>query len=295
MKCRACQNELLVTADPAQPSPEAAEHLAGCPACREWQRQLLRIERNVARIPVAPSRTKESFIRRLAQDAALPAPPPTLPLPARRWPLSAVGAAGLVAAGLLIACGIFLGNFLARSLQSPGPSEQAGASQKAGPTSRESPAPRKGPAGQTARENKAQPAPPVASPLLARLLACDLTLAEAKTPHQRFEALASLAEELQGETRALAQEAGAEDLRALARLYEKVVQDGIVAQGRRLPAGQRRAILGPIATRLVRTRRDLRELASRSGPGSSGALLQIAAAADAGGQSLRQLLREETP
>jgi hypothetical protein len=279
MQCPTCQNELLAATNPGQPSPEAAEHLAGCPACQEWQRQLLLIERNVSRIPVPTTQTKEVLLRRLVSEPVPVRQPATLPLPRRSWRMPAIAVAGLVAAVILIACGIFLGNFLSRSLRPGGPAPLAKRREPASTTSRKQTT--------TVRKGPAAPAP---SPLLARILACDVTLAEAGTPRQRLESLASLADALQGETRAVAKEAGgAKNLPTLARLYEKVVRDGIVARAGTVPAAERPAVLMPIAERLRRTTREVREMAGRSGP-----LLQIAAVAEAGDRQLRKLM-EETP
>jgi hypothetical protein len=279
MECQACQYELLAAADPGQPSAEARDHLAGCTACQEWQRQLLRIEGNVWRIPVPPTQAKEVLLRRLLAEPAPRPQPVTLPLRRRPWRLPAI-AAGLAAAALLLACGIWLGNFLSRSLR-PGhlPPQAKG---PATPPSRK-----------PAATDKKAPAP---SPLLARILALDLTLAEAATPRQRLETLAALADELQSETQAVAREPdAAKDLKALARLYEKVVRDGIVARANSVPAADRQAVLAPIADHLGRTRRQARELADRSRPDAAQPLLQIAAAAEAGDRQLHQLMQEATP
>ena len=71
-KCRACRNDLLSVADPGRPSPAAAAHLAGCPACQEWQRRLLVIEKDVARALIPPPRAREAFLQRLLEEAAPP-------------------------------------------------------------------------------------------------------------------------------------------------------------------------------------------------------------------------------
>src|SRR5207253_1093674 len=52
MNCEACQRRLLASEDPEAPAAEVRAHLAGCPACRRWQRQLLRLERHVPLLPV---------------------------------------------------------------------------------------------------------------------------------------------------------------------------------------------------------------------------------------------------
>jgi hypothetical protein len=281
MKCRTCRQHLLTSDNPALPAREVADHLSGCPDCREWQRRLLRIEDIVARIPVPPSQPPELLLRRiLGQQAA----PPALPArPRSRWLV--LGGAGLAAAAVLIATGIFLGDWLARTVRrgphrSEGPAPLARVPQKQA---------------RPAQKDRAPAGPAVADPLVARLLACDLNLAQADTPRQRVENLAALADELQGETRALADVAGPDDLRALAGLYERVVRDGVVARAGSLPAAERRPVLAPIADRLERTRRDLQELARAARPASADTLRQLAEAAGAGDSRLRALMGEQTP
>jgi hypothetical protein len=297
MKCSACKRQLLRSENPALPARDLAEHLASCDACREFNRRLQRIEGNVAMIPVWPTRAKQAFIEKLLQPTAPPGPPATLPLARpRRWRKLVLRAAGVAAALALAVAGVLLGNFLSQSLQSPTPSRLAKGSEKSGPPHAKAPGtlkqadePKKGPG------DKALPDPvPNVPPLMARLMACDLKLAEAENPRQRVEALAALADELQGETRILAGSAGSKDLKGLARLYERVIREGVVARARGLPAEQRRPVLRPIADRLERTRRDLQELAREEGPASAEPLRQIAAAAREGSNHL-QVLMEETP
>jgi hypothetical protein len=207
--------------------------------------------------------------------------------------------AGLAAAAILIACGVFLGNYLARSLQSDAPApvakapKQSSASEKA-PGKQETPK-EKTPVKQAPKEVKTPPEPPSTPALAARLLKHDLTLAEADTPRRRVETLAALADELQGETRALAHKADPQDLHALARLYEKVIREGVMARARNLPMDERRNVLEPMADRLDQTRRDAQELAREVRPASAEALQQIAAAAKAGTDRLRILMEEATP
>jgi hypothetical protein len=286
MKCEACQHLLLTIARPDEPPGEAAQHLAECPACQEWHRQLLRIESNVHRIPVPHSRGRERLLQKILEvepSQPWPTAPATVPLRRRsRWHVTALGAAGLVAAAVLIACGIFLGNVLSRSLR---------------PAAEPSPL-AKGPLPKTPADKHQEEKMPAgqapASPLLARLLAHDLDLAEARTPRQRVETLAALADELKEETSALAQVAGPDDLRDLARLYRKVVREGVVARAHSLPASQRRAVLEPIAERLQRTGRDFHQLA-RASRQAGDPLRQIADAATDGDSSLRNLMKEATP
>jgi hypothetical protein len=293
MKCRTCQHSLLMSGDPELPSREVADHLRECPTCREWQRRLLRIEGNVARIPVPPSRAKEALVRQLLEpDVVLPTPPAIVPLRRRPWGKIALGAGGLAAAVLLVVGGIFLGQLLSRALR-PGTSPPvARAPEERSPPRKKAP----GPVLSTEPEKKPAAEPPRPAPtLMARVLACDLKLAEAKSPRQRVEILAALADELQGETRAVAGVAGTKELQELAQLYEKVVRDGVVARALRLPAAERRQVLEPITEQLSRTRRDLRMLARAERREAAEPLRLIAAAARDGDSRLRALMEEGKP
>src|SRR5262249_9192821 len=55
MHCEACRRQILVTEDPDNPPLEVVVHLGECQGCRDWQRQVLQTEKNVARLPVPPS------------------------------------------------------------------------------------------------------------------------------------------------------------------------------------------------------------------------------------------------
>jgi hypothetical protein len=137
--------------------------------------------------------------------------------------------------------------------------------------------------------------PPAADPLLASLLQRYVRLARTDLPRERVEALADLADDLQTRTRTLAPAAAAEDLTALAQLYERVVSDGVVERARALPADQRLNVLPPISERLARAGRQAQELAQEAPPASAAPLLAIAAAARDGDSHLRGLLQRETP
>jgi hypothetical protein len=295
MDCRACQHWLLAAEDPARPESEIDVHLQACSSCRDWQRQLLRVEANVPRLPVPPSHGKDRLLRELlgqpagqprpaaAAPAQHPAPPP-MAVPAaaltRRPLVRAVTpwAACAAAAAVLIAFGFLLGNWLSEVLVPPAPSPHA-----------------KSPEPQPAPGKQPEPQPAPTAPLTARLLEADLSLAQAESPRQRLQALADLADDLQDETRALEAVAGAADLDALARLYQKVIREGVVPRARSLPAGERRPVLEPIAQGLSRAREDARRLARTARPSSVASLERIAAAARDGDDQLRALMREDKP
>jgi hypothetical protein len=161
---------------------------------------------------------------------------------------------GAAAAAVLIACGILLG--LALTRHAPPAAE----------------------------------APLAEQDLLIRLVDCDVRLAETGSPGQRVETLAELADALRREGDALRRADGGEDeLREVARLYAKVVREGVVSRARALPPAERRRVLDPIADRLARAEREAREQAARHAP-AAGPLLQIAEAARDGDRQLRALM-----
>jgi hypothetical protein len=272
MNCDVCQRRLLAATNPAAPSRSVRRHLAGCVACCAFQQRLLRIEHNIPALPVPPGRGKKRFLARFLgkpEPAPQPTPSitPTLPLPWwRRRGL--VRVAGSVAAAVLIGCGVYLGVWLAQSVPVPRPVEPV-----------------------------AKGEPPIPDQdLVGRLLECDLRLAEAGTPRQRVETLAELADVLHRESRAVCQGGGARELQTLARLYERVIEQGVVPRAKEMPAGKERLeALKPIVAQLAQAEREARQLAERSAQKSaptSGPLLQIAAAAKTADRQLRGLMEE---
>jgi hypothetical protein len=261
MNCETCQRRLLATEDPKVPAAEVRAHLAGCPACQRWQRQLLRLERHVPLLPVPPSQARERLLGELLGQpvpapAAVPLPPPSAPLPRKPWwrrPL-VVRVSGAAAAAVLIACGILLGRVLTR--QEPPVAE----------------------------------APLAEQDFVIRLVDCDTRLAETDSPSKRVQTLAELADALHRESDALRRANGGEDeLREVARLYARVIREGIVARARTLPRDERRQVLDPIVNRLARAEREARQQAART-THASAPLLQIADAARDGAHALREVV-----
>ena len=82
------------------------------------------------------------------------------------------------------------------------------------------------------------------------------------------------------------------ELEVLARLYERVIREGIVEQARALPAGDRRSILAPIAERLARTARQIDRLLQKVSPEKSWPLQNMGSAAREGNRRLYTLVTE---
>jgi hypothetical protein len=233
---------------------------------------LLQVEANVPRLPVPASDALPALLEQIANGPdVLPMPPAP---PARSWSWRLLTGAAL-AASLLIGCGIFLGNVVWRALQNP--QNQRALAPVEEPEKKAS----------TAR----RPAP--AATLVAHLVQCDLRLARAGNPEERVRALADLAQSLQGETQLLAGAAGAKELERLARLYGKVIRQGVVIRSRAVPAPERQRVLAPIVAQLARAEHDTAQLADKT-PASAGPLRLIAAAAREGESQLRQLIGKDT-
>jgi hypothetical protein len=320
MNCPQCQRRLMCSEKPEFPDFAVAAHLAGCMTCRDFQRQLQMIEANVPRIPLPPSTAKDRLLHLLQTPASPNSPlaPPVADAPgspgsagrvggqdpkgeqqafgalrlrlamsalrsrlAGRWREAGIG---LAAAVVLVACGLWLGNHLAQA-----PAVDNGyASQQ---VQSDQPSRTKPPLTNPFDGKNSKQAPPRGKTLMAKVMECDLKLAEAQTPADRVTALAELAAVLQKETTLLSKSAGTAELNKLAGLYKQVIQDGVVPRARELPMEQRKDVLSVVAVQLGEARREAEQLAL-STPRSAEALQTIAAAARDGDAQLRELMQE---
>jgi hypothetical protein len=247
MKCSTFRNRLLAWDHPDRPPADARAHLDACAACRDWQRRLVRLERQLPRLPVPPSAAKGRVIRQILTAPLAPQRSPSAPS-ARDRGLQKLSLAFALAAALAL----FTVGWWAWQFEGQGP------------------APARRPAG---------------DPLLASLLQRDLRLAVAGSARQRVETLADLADDLHGEALPLAHAAAFEELAGLAQLYAQVVRGGILAQARRLAPDEWQPVLGPIVGRLARAGGDAEGLA-RDLPAESAAPLRAMAAAAREGDAL---------
>jgi len=107
----------------------------------------------------------------------------------------------------------------------------------------------------------------------------------------RLNQLNQLATDLRQQTEQLAQIASDDDMKTLARLYGKVVDQGVLQQAA-LVRKQPQAILEPIRRELEQAALATGQLAQRVKPGSAEPLRQMAEVSRKGDQRLRLLLRE---
>jgi hypothetical protein len=135
---------------------------------------------------------------------------------------------------------------------------------------------------------------PAVDPLVADLMRYNIILARAKTPRERVEAMASVAEELNQRSRQLAKKAPPDDLKLLAGLYGRVVHEGILARAEALPRQDRRPVLEPIASQLEKVESQARQMSEQPdlSPQAAQWLALISRDAGEGGKNLRKLVQE---
>lgn len=264
MTCQSVQARILALPDTRRLPDAFRAHVDGCPDCAAWWKQAARLDTLVAALPVppAPAGKKAALLDDLAADALVF--PKVTPAPQRLWSLPRPPAkvlAGLAAA-VLVAVGLW-----------------------------------------SAVKGGKQPTvavkPPAARHLfLEKVVQRDVALAKAKTPGDRLDALAGLAEDLAAEGRGLALVAGADEMRELADLFRTVVTDGMVEQAGRVPPhaltpDQRRAMLERLTTRLSEAGRAAETAAKDSPPHAQPALRSIADTARDGQTKLRAIAARE--
>jgi hypothetical protein len=262
MTCQSVQARILALPDPRQLPDAFRAHVAACPDCTAYWKQAARLETLVAALPVppAPADKKTAFLDDLAAEA-LVFPKVTAP-PPRTWSLPRPPAKALagLAAALLIGVGIWNATKKPEVAQLPKP-------------------------------------PALRHAFLEKVVQRDLALAKARTPGDRLDALAGLAEDLAAESRGLALVAGADEMREVADWF-RTAADGVVEQAGRVPPNaltpdQRRALLTRLTDRLAEAGRAAEQAATDSPPHAQPALRSIADTARDGQTKLRAIAARE--
>lgn len=227
MKCKAIQRYLLGLENPGQPEAAVQAHVERCPACFEWQRRLLQIERHVPLLPVPASTARDSFRLKLllASEGGRPrAARPTMLARsegrfAKAWQRHPVAlglaAAGLAATLVMMVLGAWMSSLSHTTSTGPNLAER------------------------------------IPDPVLENLLQQDLQLAGTDSPRKQVGSLANMADVLQVGSRRLAQTAPAEDLQELNGMIQRLVREGILPRARELPIDEREQLLKPILERLT--------------------------------------------
>ena len=260
MTCDVIQNRLLALPDLTRVPDDLRAHVDRCPGCRAFLAGAARLDGLLTGLPVPPSEdAKAAFLDRITAAGPIIRRVPTVPrfrsLRARVG--GAVGwkpAAGLAAA-VAVGAGIWL---------------------TVGGTSDEKPSVAAAPR----------------HPLLEKQVRHVVALARANTPPDRMRVWAAVAADLRDETRAVYKVAPADEMAALARMFDKTVRQGIVPQADRLadhaiPAPDKRALLTDVEARLADVEAEASRLATQAPPQSVEPLKKIAAAARDGRLKLR--------
>jgi hypothetical protein len=255
MKCVVIQRRLLGSERPDQPSADVREHLAGCLACRDWQRRLLKLEQQIARLPVPTSTARDRLIQEILQPAGPAAPPVRLPQPRSAGTLKERGLQKMALAfALAAALACFAIGWWAWPHQSVSVA--------------------------------------MIDPLLQRREQLAARLAGKVLPREQVQVLADVADELHGEAQANVD--NPEHLAVVAKFYEEVVREKLLALAQDVPVLERPAILTEIANRLGRTESAAERRAAEirlASEAASDSLRSIASTARQGAVSLRDLAR----
>lgn len=260
--CQAIQQDILTLADPAELPPDLREHLAICGRCQDVWSRLCRIESLIRQLPLAASADRQKAFLADAVTGGVGRSRVGQAGP-EGWG-ALIRKAGPVLAGLAAAVLIAGGIYLLAPQWRRGPGE---------PVMTSTP-----------------------YPLLQQVVTGNVSLARSATPADKLTALSRLAEHVRREAHDLARVANAEDLKALAGWYEKLVQQGIVPLAESLPRlepAARAARLQEVASQLRSAQVDAATLAERVPPAAQPALLRIAESARAGEQKILHLTEGE--
>ncbi len=265
MNCDAIQNRLLDLVDPTRGSSELQAHLAGCEACQRFLERSYVLNDLLATVAVPRSsdETKTAFLQTILAAGPVIQTIPRVAVSPWIWqriPRPVLVRATGLAAALLVSVGVWS----AWPDRKPMPELAA--------------APR--------------------HELLQKVVTLNTELARTTTPAARLTKLSNLAVELRNETAALSRAAQKDDLQSLARMYEKVVRDGLIVQATQLnpvsvPLAERQQLLNSVAAELTQTALQTLELATTASPGVQPHLKRIAQTAQDGSLRLSRLARGE--
>ena len=250
MTCDVATHRLLALPDPRQLPDDVRAHLVSCAACQGRSVALVRIEELIPRIPVpaASESVKQAFLDKIEAETPVIRTMPVLP---RRdsgfqWQKALAGrwqTAATLATGVLLTFGVWW------TASSP-------------------------------RTTVVAEAAPPRYDGLSKEVRSLVALTRAESPTQRLTAWTGAEADLRQELRTVYRVAAEDDLRALARRYERVIDDGIVRQATQLPEHlpptERQSLVGTAAGQLTEAETEARRLAASAPPPTQKQLQRIA-------------------
>jgi len=262
MNCSQARNRVLTVSHPRKASEDVREHVRACAKCQAWVKGAMEVESALRHLPIppAPQNKKSELLKKFrTPEVVVPSERnEPLPLPPRKretfWTRFGVG---VTIAASVLAMVTWMGQ---RSRRPETPIIAA------------------------------QPM----DDLLANLMKRHVTLASgADNASKRLDGLNQLAADLLKEGKDFAFIASDEDMKALARMYSKVVEQGIMKQAEMVRGPQQRKILESVQQQLQESGEAVAKLAERAKSGSIEPLRQMAEASRKGDQHIRTLLRED--
>ena len=274
MNCEHVRKQLLALEDPQRVPENLRAHVIGCSTCGKLVGQVARLDDLISRLPhPKPMPTvKAAFLNRLQAPVADASPDPLsftepgfsqprkyrrLRPGTREWRIAAT-LSGL-AAGIMVAAVVW-----------SGVNAKRGSGDK--------------------REETA-----VRHELLKKEVGHLVALAQADSPSKRMTIRSQIATEFRSEASTVYRAAPADEMAALAKMYEKAVRDGIVPQAEQLPhyisTAERRDLLSVVTKKLTETEIEAERLASQAPPQSQPSLKRIAQTAREGRTKLEDLTR----
>lgn len=240
MNCEAVQNRLLAVSEPKRAGSEVRTHLDGCTDCRTFATRLARVEGLLPQIPVPPT----NAARKAAFLQSILTAPVAEP---RRSPVRVAWYAetrwiATIAAALLLAGGIWV----ATAGKKPGTTTDTAA---------------------------------LRHDLLHKEVDRFVALSKAASPSERLAIWTAVATDLRAETRDVYRVAPEEDIRALGRMFDKAVREGVVKQAKllpsTLPAAERQKVLADATATLTAAESEAALLSAEAPPQAQPVLQNI--------------------